>query len=407
MTVLDIAPDVAPVLDRLTAELGRWKVPGLEVAIVRDGEPLYAGGVGLACIEEKRPVGSRTLFHHGSCGKAYTALLAVVVAEEGLLDLDAPVRSYVPELRLPDPFLAERIKVRDLLSHRSGLGRHDVAWIAHPEWSRDELVRRLASLPLAGDLREKFVYSNFAFALAGLVVERVTGTDFVEAMSSRVFDALGMTRSLIETETVRTDPDHAQPYRHDGEELVATAWRLMGAIAPAGGIITCADDAVRWLRAQVGTGGLAAELVARTHQLHTPLPAGFSPFPELSFVGYGMGWLVGAHRGRPSIAHTGGVDGFTTHTLVLPEQRLGVTVSANVFPSQLSWAAALHTIDALLGEVDADSTWFDRLKSLEDGAAGQATEPAADEAAPAAPEPRAAEPAAPTHPLGDYAGRFS
>src|SRR3954452_5895141 len=238
MTVVEAgagAMAVERVITGLEKELDRWHVPGLEVAVVSGGQPLFAGGVGVARLDTRAPVTSSTLFRHGSCGKAYTSLLAVLLAEDVVLDLDVPVRRYVPELRLPDPVVAERVTLRDLLSHRSGLARHDLAWIFNPSWSREEIVRRLAHLSMAGDLRAKWEYSNFGFTLAGLAIERATGTTFEDQLQKRVLDAVGMSRSTTSIEAVVGDADHAEPHWSVDGVAVTTDWRRMDATKPAGG----------------------------------------------------------------------------------------------------------------------------------------------------------------------------
>lgn len=393
MTVLDRVTELDGVLAQIGKDAERLHIPGVQVAVVRDGFVSYAGGLGLACIEDNSPVGAQTLFHHGSCGKAYVALLAVLLAEDGVLDLDAPVRTYVPELRTPDPVIAERVTIRDLLSHRSGLGRNDTAWIANPSWSQEEMVRRLAHLPLAGDLRAQFAYSNFGYALTGLAIGRVTGNRWEQELQSRVLNRLGMTRAVIGPDAAQAAPDHAEPYVVRDGVAVRTAWRQMSGAGPAGGVVTSAEDAATWLLTQLGAGAVPAEVVAKTHQLHTPMPAGASPYPELRLQGYGLGWGVGAFRRHPVIWHTGGIDGFFTYTIALPDDGLGVTVSTNVFNVQLSMAAGLDIVDALLG-VEDETSWVDRMHPN-------------DAPAESPPPPSAPEPAPPAHQLADYAGTFT
>lgn len=394
----DVPTELSPVVDRVRKHAEEEGVPGLELAVVRDREPLYAGGIGLARLDGQLPVGPGTLFHHGSCGKAHTALLALLLAEEGLLDLDAPVRTYVPELRLPDPVIAERATIRDLLSHRSGLARNDPAWIFNPTWSREELVRRLAHLPLAGDIRAQWHYSNFGFAMAGLAIGRVTGSTWEEQLRTRVLAPVGMTRSFTDTDRVVADPDHAQPYLLRDGVAVPTEWRRMAATDPAGGLKTCAADSTRWLLLQLGAGPIAAEVVEKAHHLHAPMPANASPYPELDLWGYGLGWGLGVYRGRRIVWHTGGVDGFFTYVALLPDAGIGVACSANVFTTQLPFAAALDIVDVLLGE-GSELSWCERLRQTpsDESTAGE----------PKAPEPRPAEPAPATHALDAYTGVFT
>src|SRR4051794_2830991 len=253
MTFAPASTDLGALLAELEAELPRRRVPGVQVAIVREGEVLFAGGVGVRDVTTQEPVSAQTLFDHGSCGKAYTALLAAVLHDEGVLDLDAPVRQYVPELELPDPVLAGRIRTRDLLSHRSGLGRHDFTWILNSSWTGEELVRRLAHLPLHGDLRAEMAYSNLGYTLAGAVIERATASTWHEQVHKRVLLPAGMTGTLTRADAFLTHPEHATPHAvHDGVSA-PTAHRVTEGIAPAGQITTTATDAARWLLVHTGS----------------------------------------------------------------------------------------------------------------------------------------------------------
>ena len=392
MTLASAPPALAPVLDGIGVELKRWAVPGLELAVVQDGAAVFAGGFGLANVESGAPVTSATYFDHGSCGKAFTSLLAVVLAEDGLVDLDVPVRTYVPELRLPDSVVAERVTLRDLLSHRSGLDRHDLAWIYNPSWSREECVRRLAHLSLVGDLRARWSYSNFGYTLAGLAMERATGIAFEELVEKRVLQAGGMLRATVSDDRVEADADHALPYRVVDGVAVATDRRRMPGTLPAGGVKTCADDSVRWLLLQLGQGSIAADAVRRTQHPHVAIPDMPYPYPEIHLYGYGLGWVVSTYRGRHALWHTGGVDGFFTYTLLLPEEGIGAICSANRLDTALPQAVVHDVVDALRGD-RGEQLWFERMHP--------------ESRSPAAPAPREADTAPPTHLLDAYVGRFS
>jgi CubicO group peptidase (beta-lactamase class C family) len=391
--------DLDALLDAVGSELDRWHVPGLELAVVRDGVPSYAGGVGVRGVADPTPVTASTLFHHGSCGKAYTGLLAALLAEDGLLDLDTPVRRDVPELRLPDEVVADRVTTRDVLSHRSGIGRHDLAWIFNPSWSPEEVLGRLEHLPLVGDLRAQWSYSNFGYALAGIVISRVTGLTYGGALRQRVFEPIGMTRTGLAGDPMSPDGDHARPHVLRDEQPVETITRLVQGIAPAGELVSCADDSVRWLLTQLGVDpAVSGAAVAVTQDPSMLVPSGVAPFPELSFTGYAFGWLAGTYRGHRLVWHNGGVDGFCTQTLLLPEQRSGVVVCANLHSTNFPFAVALAAADALL-DVSADTSWFDVLRP------GSAV----DEAV--APAPRAggsaADVAAPSLALSAYTGTYT
>ncbi|HZU73030.1 MAG TPA: serine hydrolase [Acidimicrobiales bacterium] len=393
---------VAYGVELLGEELAPWKVPGLELAVVAGGEARFCGGLGVRGVEDPTPVGPRTRFHHGSCGKAFTGLLAAVLAEEGLVDLDAPARRYLPELSLPDPVIAERVTTRDLLSHRSGLARHDLAWIFNPSWTRREMVGRLAHLPLAGDLRNQWIYSNFGFTAAALVMERATGSSWEEQVRARVLEPLGMDRTIGESQPVLADEDHARPQLLVDGKALPTAFRWLDGPAPAGGLLGCAEDSVRWLLLQTGGKdlGVSPAAVSLTHEMQVPVPSGAISLPGVRMYGYGMGWVIGSFRGRPLVWHNGGIDGFRTDTLLLPEQGIGILASANLHATSLTLAAVFDLAERLLGEA-GEQSWYDLLrpKTGDGGDGAQAAPDTRPGAPPARPRP-------PTHDLADYAGRY-
>jgi len=381
-------------LDTIAVELERAHIRGLELAVVRDGSVVFSGGLGRRGVADESPVSGSTRFHHGSCGKAFTGLLAAALAEDGIVELDVPVRRWVPELRLPDPVIAERVTLRDLLSHRSGLGRHDLLWILDPSLGRDELVRRLEFLPLGGDLRNQWIYSNLAFTLAGIAMERATGATFERLVAERILGPLGMRRTTLSQHEVLADADHAHPHVVRDDAAIATQWRDDATIAPAGGVVSCADDSVRWLFTQLGDDSALSNAAVTTQRIVTPVPAGVSPFAELDFAGYGLGWVSGSYRDRAVVWHNGGVDGFGTQTLLLPRDRIGLVTCANVMDSSTTLAIALTVADALLGE-RCGQDWFTRVRSV-DGDGAAATVP-----------PSSSEPAPPARPLSAYAGTYS
>jgi len=400
MTALVDETALSEVTSALATELELAHVPGMELAVVRGGEAVFAGGVGVRGVDDPAPVSATTLFHHGSCGKAYTGLLAVLLAADGVVDLDAPVRRYVPELRLPDPVIAERVTLRDLLSHRSGFGRNDLAWILNPTWSPDDVVARLEHLPLVGDLRAQWSYSNFGYAVAGLALGRAAGTSWATEMNERVLGPLGMSRTTLTAAGMAEDPDHATPHVVRDGVAQPTVFRLLNGIAPAGEVVSCAADSVRWLMAQLGDGPLDAELVRQAHAPSMLVPSGVSPFPEMEVVGYGFGWVIGRYRGRSLVWHNGGVDGFSTQTLLLPDDRIGIVVSANVFPGNTSLAVVLDIADELLGLGGDAPSWFERLRAAEAAADAVPEQPHDDAVQPSpAPQPHARD-------LSDYVGIF-
>lgn len=372
--------DLAWLEEHSLGELDRWSTPGVELVAIKGGDVLFAGGFGSRRVEADLPVTAASVFAHGSTGKAFTSYLVSGLVAEGIAGWDVPVRDYLPELRLPDPVVADRVTLRDLLAHRGGFARHDLAWIANPGLAPRELVGRLRYLPLAHDLRQACRYSNFGYVLAGVVVEALTGATFAELLRARVFEPLGFERTFTSSAEVLALEDHAEPHRAVGGAAVATAWRPLDNVAPAGGVLSCATDTARWLLAQLEGGD--------THEPQIALAAADE---ELAVTMYALGWCTGTYRGRKLVWHNGGVDGFYTEFLLLPEERIAVAACNNA-GTLLSGALVRHVADVLLGVEPRD--WSGHLRA-------QVEKAAAEEA------PRRVPDTSPSHRLDDYAGAFA
>jgi CubicO group peptidase (beta-lactamase class C family) len=389
------------------AELDRWSVPALELVAVKAGEVVLADAFGLRDVATGLPATPNTLFHFGSTGKAFTGVLAGTLVDAGLLEWDRPVREYLPDLRLHESLLGDRITTADLLSHRSGLPRHEFSWVLNPSWSRAELVRRLRYLPSSTDIRTTFGYSNLAYTTVGHLIGVLTNSSWEEQMHERVLAPLGMGRTVTSVDAAQA-AEHAQPYlvtppagetapRDGATRWTSIPWRQSDAIAPAGGIMTCAVDAARWLRMQLGGGEvdgtrvISSDALARTHRLHTPIDAPGHD-ERMWFYGYAFGWLVGTYRGKKLLWHNGGIDGFHTDIALLPDDGIGAAACSSVLNSSLPISIVFHTLDVLLGV--EPKPWGDELF-------------AAQENRPTPPEPARVEGTQPSHTLDVYAGEYT
>jgi CubicO group peptidase (beta-lactamase class C family) len=304
------------------------------------------------------------------------------------------VRRLVPELRVPDPVLAERLTLRDLLSHRSGLGRHDLSWILRPDLDPNGLLEAIAVLPPGGDLRAGFGYSNFGYGLAGIALARAGGAGWADLVRQRILEPAGMKQTVVDAFPQADSPtDRATPHLLRDGRPVPTPWRTIGSVAPAGQLVSCAEDAAAWLHLQLGDGpaSIPAARVSATHAACVTLPPEVNSHPPLRWLGYGLGWVTGTFRGRPVLWHSGGVDGFLTNTLVLPGDGIGVTASANLHMSDFPFAVVHQIADLLLGTADGPS-WYERVK--------------AEAEPPSRAEPVRRPDAPPAHELTDYAGEF-
>jgi len=382
-------------------QLAAWQVPGCAIAAVQDGRIVLASGWGQRDLDTTLPVTSATLFAIGSTTKAFTAATVGALVDDGLLDWERPLRDYVPELRLSDPVVTDRLTVVDLLSHRSGLPRHDMVWLGFPDRSRAELVRRLRFLPLSKDLRQAFQYCNLGYLAAGYAVEVLSGASWEDYLRSRLLTPLGMIRSNLSVEEMSADPDHATAYERRQGVIGPVLQRPVTALAPAGAVNSCAADLARWLLAQLGDGQVDGKTVmspgtvARQHEPHIALPEDRT-FPASTRHAYGLGWLLGRYRDHRLLEHGGGIDGFQTECMLLPDDGIGVAVMTNTSSSAMAPVVAYRVLDELLGLEPLD--WFSSFKPRFDTLmAGMREARGARRVVPDAPLPR---------PLDAYAGEY-
>ena len=350
-------------------QLAAWEVPGCAIAAVRDGEIVLATGWGRRDLAAGLPVTANTLFAIGSVTKAFTAATVGALVDDGLLEWERPLRDYLPDLRLHDSVVADRVSVVDFLSHRSGLPRHDAVWLSHPDRSRADLVRRLRFLPLSKDLRQTFQYCNLGYLVAGHAVEALSGTTWEDCLRDRLLTPLGMDRSNLSAEEMSASPDHATAYERRLGTVVPVPQRPVTAIAPAGAINSSAADMARWLLAQTGGGQLdgrtvvSRDTMARQHAPHMLLPEDRT-FPASTRHAYGLGWMIGRYRDHPLLEHGGGIDGFITECLLLPDEGIGVAVMTNTSSSPMAEVVAYRVLDELLGLEPLD--WFSDYKARYD-----------------------------------------
>ncbi|HEX2569717.1 MAG TPA: serine hydrolase [Polyangia bacterium] len=321
----------------LTQAIADFQVPGLALAVVAGGEVIYARGFGLRDIDKKLPVTPDTLFAIGSTTKAMTATVLGMLADEGKLTWDEPVRRYLPWFRLSNPEISERLTVRDLVTHRSGLPRHDLLWYNYNEGTRRGLIERLASLELTADLREKFQYNNLLFMTAGFLAGELAGTTWEQLVRTRLFAPLGMKRSNFSVLDAEKDPDHALPYDDKGEKdgaLKRIPYRRIDLVGPAGAVNSSANEMARWLLLNLSGGKVGErQLIQASTLADIQAPhmttGDTGERPDVVDVGYGHGWGIDAYRGHRRVQHGGGIDGFITMVTLLPDDDLGIVSFVN------------------------------------------------------------------------------
>lgn len=313
-----------------------FNVPGLGIAIVAGGEVVYAKGFGLRDVEAGLPMTPDTLFAIGSTTKAMTATVLGMLVDDGKLDWDQPLVRYLPSFRLADPMITARITPRDLVTHRSGLPRHDLLWYNFNDGSRADVIPRLAHLELTADLRERFQYNNLMFMTAGYLAGHLDGSSWESVVRKRLFEPLGMTRSNFAVADSQEDADHALPYeKNDDDQLERIPFRSIDLIGPAGSVNASVNEMARWLQLNLAGGKVGdrqliqSSTLADIHSPHMTLDGPPDPTSMVSQGAYGMGWGVEIYRGHRRIQHGGGIDGFITSVMFFPDDDLGLVAFTN------------------------------------------------------------------------------
>lgn len=332
--------------------LADWKVPGFAIGIVVDDELVFARGFGYRDVDNKLPVTPKTLFAIGSCTKAFTTFALGTLVDEGIVDWDKPVIDYLPDFRMHDPEVTMRLTVRDLVTHRSGLPRHDLVWYNSPE-SREALVRRIRYLPLSKGLREEFQYNNLMFMTAGYLTGRLTSGTWEDAVRYRIFKKLDMNGSNFSVHESQNTADYALPYEEKDDEIRRVNFRDISNVGPAGSINSNLEDMSRWIRVHLNDGKFNGERIIENStlkDLHTPHMAIANLPTETAFSppSYALGWGVATYHGHLRVAHGGGIDGFITHVAVYPNDRVGVVAFMNTTGSSFPSLMARHAIDRVL-----------------------------------------------------------
>ncbi len=340
---------------------------GLAVAVFQADRTLHMSLHGHADVETQRPVAADTLFMIGSTTKAMTATAAGYLVQQGELSWETSVRDLVPSFELMDSEATMHATLRDLLLHRTGLPRHDFAWLSRT-WSSSEYLDLLPLLEPSVSFRGKWQYQNLMYMVAGLMAGNAAESSWAEVVSERIFRNLDMNHTRALERLLREEDDVATPHAWNGTQIVKIPARDIDGMGPAGSVYSSIEDMVKWVQFNLRNGeapngtSLASEVMAEIHRPQIDMGT-VLPFPE--FVGnlhYGLGWAVGSYRNNTIIQHNGGIDGFLTNVVFLPERDLGIVVLTNggdLSPDVVS----LSVLDHFLGADPVD--WVERFDSLQ------------------------------------------
>ena len=351
-------------IDRvMLATIKAWQLPGAAVAIVKNDRVVYVAAYGVKDLSTNEPVTVDTLFQIASTSKAFTSAALAMLVDEGKLSWDDPVRRHLEYFHLSDACADANVTVRDIVSHRTGLSRHDALWDNTP-LTREDVIRAAGKVNLTKPFRSQYQYQNIMFIAAGEVVARASGMSWDDFMKTRVFKPLNMTRTVT-TDEEWNALDHATAYRYDWKKNSISPQRPIDTttIGAGGGIKSSARDMANWLRFQLangvfnGTQLVGAEALAETKTPHTPIRLENSTrdvHPESNVLSYAFGWNVQDYRGELLVAHAGALNGFRTNVNLLPRRDAGFVLMTNAGRGYALFALRNSLADMLTGKPSRD-----------------------------------------------------
>ncbi len=352
-----------PDFERLIADvMEEWKVPGLAVVVVQNGEVAFVGPYGLRDVEAGLKVTTDTQFQLMSVSKSFTATGLALLVDERRMDWKKPVREYIPEFRLHDAVASDRVTVRDLLCHHSGLPRHDWIWLPG-DLLPAQMLAAMRYLEPSDDIRSTFQYSNLGYLVASMVAERVSGQGWVE-FTRALTDKLHMNVTFTVDELAAA-VDAALPYAMEGDtRRRSTLWPV--SVTAAGGMSTSISSFANWLRFHLGKGEFEGRRLLSPgliQELQKPrVHVGATEFAEYSDVHYGLGFRSHGYRGERVVWHGGGFTGTNTLMMMMPDRGVGVAVLANngMVPLFAPHILANYVFDRVCGNEPAP--WLERFR---------------------------------------------
>ena len=408
------AQSLPPDLDSyVAASMKTFEVPGMAVAAVKDGKILLTKGYGLRKLGDPTPVDEFTMFGIGSNTKAFTTAALATLIDQGKLAWDDPVYQRLPGFVMYDPYVSHEMTIRDLLTHRSGmgLGEGDLLFWPRSTYTRDEIIHKLRFMKPHSSFRSHYAYDNLLYMTAGQIIPAVTGMSWDDYIRQHIFAPLGMEHSNVSTAAYQPGGDYGYPHSRVDGKLQVIPFEVLDNVGPAGAINSCAADMAKWVQLQLNHGKFAdrdGHLFSeqRSGEMWSPqtiLPTGDLP-PQLAalktnFADYALGWGLREYRGHKLVGHTGGVGGFVSRVMLVPDENLGVVILTNAEEDGAFDAILFHVLDYYFHAPSTD--WIANYKAAKD----QEEEEAAETMKKA--ETSRVASSKPSLPLDKYAGTYN
>jgi CubicO group peptidase (beta-lactamase class C family) len=349
-----------------------WQVPGMSLAIVKNNQVVFTKGYGVREIGTDKKVDTKTYFSCASTTKAMTAVCMGILVDEGKVNWNDLVLNYLPEFQLYDPSVTRELSIKDLFIHNSGVGNADYLWY-YNVLSSDEILKKMRLVQPSYSFRSSFIYQNIFYLVAGKVIEKITGKPWRDYVKEKIFDPLKMnhTKALHGSDT-----DNNEAMAHDiiNGKVSVIASDSANAIAPAGAVMSCADDIALWMQCMIDsskyTGGRLVKPATWIYLLkpQTLVPeSAFYPTQYITkpnFTTYAMGWFQQDYKGYKLNFHTGSLAGATAINAQLPDKKFGFYVFGNLDHAELRHALMFKALDFF--ELGGDKDWSKVLLHLYD-----------------------------------------
>jgi CubicO group peptidase (beta-lactamase class C family) len=321
--------------------LKSFNVPGIAVAIVKDGKIVLSKGYGIKSILTNEKVDANTLFGIASNSKAFTTAALAMLVDEKKLNWDDKVIEYIPEFKMYNDYVTNEFTIRDLVTHRSGLGLGAgdlMIWPDGSDFKAIDIIRNLQYLKPVSAFRTKYDYDNLLYIVAGEVIEKASGITWCDFIEERILKPLEMKSSAASYLRLKDTTNIIAPHvPTDGTLKVISRYKNQTFDAAAG-IYSSVNDLSKWMIMQLQNGKYGPEnkyqLFSNKEQnemwrLQTIIPVNTKPPYNTHFSGYGLGWFLSDVKGYKQVTHTGGLEGIVTQTTLFPELNLGIVVLTN------------------------------------------------------------------------------
>ncbi|MDB5748411.1 MAG: serine hydrolase [Massilia sp.] len=386
-----VGPAAAPAFDLeqdVTRVMKAFDVPGIAIAVVKDGKVIAARGFGVRKLGEPAKVDGQTLFEIASNSKAFTAAALAMLVDEGKLKWDDPVVRHLPDFQMHDPYVTREMTVRDLLVHRSGLGlgAGDLLWWPTTNFSTDEIIERLRYVKPATSFRSSYAYDNLLYIVAGKIIAQKSGKSWGDTVRERILTPVGMHATTTSLRENAGNPNTSNAHSKINGRIAAVKSMPVDNAVGAVGINTNAEDIARWMKVLLDGGRVEGRIDPTTGaerkelrlfseaqsremwtaqtpmKINTPKPPLAATKPN--FFAYGLGFQLRDYKGQLVAMHGGALQGFYSRVLLVPESKLGVAILTNAESGGSLNALQYRLLDQYMTGA-APTDWIKAIADLE------------------------------------------